>query len=171
MGLDGQGVGETRMPAASRHGPTPPRWLERHEERPQRRKRRGGIRPETPTQELSEIHRQVRRRCCVVLLRHARSDCIKRAACAPRQLTAVFTPALAPASATPCALGSRRVTTPRAPQRAEASRARIRGGCWRRCPTPRRRHRSYPRCASRSEERRVGKECSLTCRSRWSPYH
>ena len=25
--------------------------------------------------------------------------------------------------------------------------------------------------ASRSEERRVGKECSLTCRSRWSPYH
>ena len=25
--------------------------------------------------------------------------------------------------------------------------------------------------AVRSEERRVGKECSLTCRSRWSPYH
>ena len=25
--------------------------------------------------------------------------------------------------------------------------------------------------AERSEERRVGKECSLTCRSRWSPYH
>src|SRR3546814_15590587 len=23
----------------------------------------------------------------------------------------------------------------------------------------------------RSEERRVGKECSSTCRSRWSPYH
>ena len=23
----------------------------------------------------------------------------------------------------------------------------------------------------RSEERRVGKECRLTCRSRWSPYH
>ena len=23
----------------------------------------------------------------------------------------------------------------------------------------------------RSEERRVGEECSLTCRSRWSPYH
>ena len=23
----------------------------------------------------------------------------------------------------------------------------------------------------RSEERRVGKECHLTCRSRWSPYH
>ena len=27
------------------------------------------------------------------------------------------------------------------------------------------------RSARRSEERRVGKECSLTCRSRWSPYH
>ena len=24
---------------------------------------------------------------------------------------------------------------------------------------------------ARSEERRVGKECSLLCRSRWSPYH
>ena len=24
---------------------------------------------------------------------------------------------------------------------------------------------------SRSEERRVGKECTTTCRSRWSPYH
>ena len=26
-------------------------------------------------------------------------------------------------------------------------------------------------CASRSEERRVGKECRPLCRSRWSPYH
>ena len=25
--------------------------------------------------------------------------------------------------------------------------------------------------AVRSEERRVGKECSAVCRSRWSPYH
>ena len=25
--------------------------------------------------------------------------------------------------------------------------------------------------ASGSEERRVGKECSAVCRSRWSPYH
>ena len=24
---------------------------------------------------------------------------------------------------------------------------------------------------ARSEERRVGKECVSTCRSRWSPYH
>src|SRR3546814_8885793 len=27
------------------------------------------------------------------------------------------------------------------------------------------------RIAGRSEERRVGKECVSTCRSRWSPYH
>ena len=26
-------------------------------------------------------------------------------------------------------------------------------------------------CKERSEERRVGKECVSTCRSRWSPYH
>ena len=26
-------------------------------------------------------------------------------------------------------------------------------------------------CDARSEERRVGKECSEPCRSRWSPYH
>src|SRR3546814_18843374 len=31
---------------------------------------------------------------------------------------------------------------------------------------------SFPeRVADRSEERRVGKECVSTCRSRWSPYH
>src|SRR3546814_2574145 len=29
--------------------------------------------------------------------------------------------------------------------------------------------RGYP--PERSEERRVGKECVSTCRSRWSPYH
>ena len=28
-----------------------------------------------------------------------------------------------------------------------------------------------PKLAARSEERRVGKECTATCRSRWSPYH
>src|SRR3546814_13097043 len=28
-----------------------------------------------------------------------------------------------------------------------------------------------PVAALRSEERRVGKECVSTCRSRWSPYH
>src|SRR3546814_14501165 len=28
-----------------------------------------------------------------------------------------------------------------------------------------------PRPRERSEERRVGKECVSTCRSRWSPYH
>src|SRR3546814_16193459 len=29
----------------------------------------------------------------------------------------------------------------------------------------------YARQSVRSEERRVGKECVSTCRSRWSPYH
>ena len=31
--------------------------------------------------------------------------------------------------------------------------------------------RRYGRPIGRSEERRVGKECTMTCRSRWSPYH
>src|SRR3546814_3577540 len=31
--------------------------------------------------------------------------------------------------------------------------------------------RTAPRRHIRSEERRVGKECVSTCRSRWSPYH
>ena len=30
---------------------------------------------------------------------------------------------------------------------------------------------SPARGAPRSEERRVGKECRIGCRSRWSPYH
>src|SRR3546814_1578924 len=30
---------------------------------------------------------------------------------------------------------------------------------------------SYATVFERSEERRVGKECVSTCRSRWSPYH
>src|SRR3546814_19811016 len=34
-----------------------------------------------------------------------------------------------------------------------------------------RRSWSTPGSAARSEERRVGKECVSTCRSRWSPYH
>src|SRR3546814_13696977 len=32
-------------------------------------------------------------------------------------------------------------------------------------------HASYNWNDQRSEERRVGKECVSTCRSRWSPYH
>src|SRR3546814_1907019 len=42
----------------------------------------------------------------------------------------------------------------------------------RRCSS--RRLRCFPvggACVWRSEERRVGKECVSTCRSRWSPYH
>src|SRR3546814_12824053 len=31
--------------------------------------------------------------------------------------------------------------------------------------------KTKPSAPSRSEERRVGKECVSTCRSRWSPYH
>src|SRR3546814_1585047 len=37
-----------------------------------------------------------------------------------------------------------------------------------------RRHRgarAFDQIGQRSEERRVGKECVSTCRSRWSPYH
>ena len=30
---------------------------------------------------------------------------------------------------------------------------------------------AYVLAITRSEERRVGKECSEPCRSRWSPYH
>src|SRR3546814_19141883 len=32
-------------------------------------------------------------------------------------------------------------------------------------------HDQFQRMLARSEERRVGKECVSTCRSRWSPYH
>src|SRR3546814_1539712 len=38
------------------------------------------------------------------------------------------------------------------------------------CPGPGRRSPGTSR-SNRSEERRVGKECVSTCRSRWSPYH
>ena len=31
--------------------------------------------------------------------------------------------------------------------------------------------RTMDAAAGRSEERRVGKECTIQCRSRWSPYH
>src|SRR3546814_7345889 len=59
--------------------------------------------------------------------------------------------------------------------RAGNRRIRRAGGCWNgfrpACPTcsatP---IRARPSC-SRSEERRVGKECVSTCRSRWSPEH
>src|SRR3546814_18859332 len=37
------------------------------------------------------------------------------------------------------------------------------------CPSGQ--HRQRHAIAHRSEERRVGKECVSTCRSRWSPYH
>src|SRR3546814_6561978 len=37
--------------------------------------------------------------------------------------------------------------------------------------TPARNSRTKGRVRTRSEERRVGKECVSTCRSRWSPSH
>src|SRR3546814_21086480 len=40
-------------------------------------------------------------------------------------------------------------------------------GALRACVTSTR----WARTPARSEERRVGKECVSTCRSRWSPYH
>src|SRR6184192_3579099 len=49
----------------------------------------------------------------------------------------------------------------------------IRASCWEPAsPTTRAASpsRPRPRRRSRSEERRVGKECQSTCRSRWSPY-
>src|SRR3546814_14681448 len=48
-------------------------------------------------------------------------------------------------------------------------------GCVRFAATPDRRGKQRfdlcTRIGVRSEERRVGKECVSTCRSRWSPYH
>src|SRR3546814_10789958 len=44
------------------------------------------------------------------------------------------------------------------------TKCRPTGRHWPGCPRP-------SQCAIRSEERRVGKECVSTCRSRWSPYH
>src|SRR3546814_5407488 len=43
---------------------------------------------------------------------------------------------------------------------------RLERQCW---PCPDGAHSASP--LWRSEERRVGKECVSTCRSRWSPYH
>src|SRR3546814_1829691 len=40
-----------------------------------------------------------------------------------------------------------------------------------RSATGRSRRYAPPKIRGRSEERRVGKECVSTCRSRWSPYH
>src|SRR3546814_14243221 len=55
-----------------------------------------------------------------------------------------------------------------------ASRRRLSRDCARwgtrwRCPARKRATAAVP-ATSRSAERRVGKECVSTCRSRWSPY-
>src|SRR3546814_18479337 len=44
-------------------------------------------------------------------------------------------------------------------------------GVLRHCESVRTRQRAQTLLDDRSEERRVGKECVSTCRSRWSPYH
>src|SRR3546814_18926002 len=46
---------------------------------------------------------------------------------------------------------------------------RITMSCFRTCSTCQ--SHSQARLCHRSEERRVGKECVSTCRSRWSTYH
>src|SRR3546814_13317995 len=45
---------------------------------------------------------------------------------------------------------------------------RVGSGGW---PGPGAQVEAKRRSRNRSEERRVGKECVSTCRSRWSPYH
>src|SRR3546814_1854969 len=51
----------------------------------------------------------------------------------------------------------------RIPNEASASRYPCRHGIWGAAP-------GWRRTGGRSEERRVGKECVSTCRSRWAPY-
>src|SRR3546814_14044047 len=53
----------------------------------------------------------------------------------------------------------------------DVSRARALGPAQRHRPRGQERHPYGRRLPHRSEERRVGKECVSTCRSRWSPYH
>src|SRR3546814_14049791 len=53
----------------------------------------------------------------------------------------------------------------------EHSERRPRGGACREQGGRRYEMAEAPAPARRSEERRVGKECVSTCRSRWSPYH
>src|SRR3546814_19499331 len=48
---------------------------------------------------------------------------------------------------------------------------RVRPVCWQRFRSGRCRQPRDHADRQRSEERRVGKECVSTCRSRWSPYH
>src|SRR3546814_20429820 len=47
----------------------------------------------------------------------------------------------------------------------------VRGDCAGKSPAPLVSGIDSASTLNRSEERRVGKECVSTCRSRWSPYH
>src|SRR3546814_19982023 len=51
----------------------------------------------------------------------------------------------------------------------ESSKEYTRGKSYQELPV--RQPHGHHRNRRRSEERRVGKECVSTCRSRWSPYH
>src|SRR3546814_14503189 len=77
-------------------------------------------------------------------------------------------------AATPPCPPPRAVPASQSPRASRPDRAR-RGhaaGCAPRPPARRSpRHSPCRARESRSEERRVGKECVSTCRSRWSPYH
>src|SRR3546814_12165300 len=70
------------------------------------------------------------------------------------------------------AQGDRRILGQRAalggPQGIGVQQGRLGAGLG--CPAEAR-HVGMRRALRRSEERRVGKECVSTCRSRWSPYH
>src|SRR3546814_20021184 len=70
-----------------------------------------------------------------------------------------------------CEVPWRKVVTPHGP-RVEHRRSTVRTAMATRLGAPR--SAAAPDqsdMAARSEERRVGKECVSTCRSRWSPYH
>src|SRR3546814_11145669 len=85
------------------------------------------------------------------------ADCSKSAA----NRKSIFRPTEVHASAAP-------KVSPPAPQKRSTTRTQSALGSVRRGGEDSRKNaQSLPR----SEERRVGKECVSTCRSRWTPYH
>ena len=56
-------------------------------------------------------------------------------------------------------------------ERGEAAPSALTGEQKQAIAEVRARHHAKLAEARRSEERRVGKECHVVCRSRWSPYH
>src|SRR3546814_15216584 len=78
-------------------------------------------------------------------------------------------PALALARAALCAGGTAPITLNAANEEAVSAFLAGRLGFLGICEIVERTLEAHP--AARSEERRVGKECVSTCRSRWSPSH